>query len=371
MGKFIKGCIITLICAGALVVSVNSLLDLGLFWRPPEARYLPEAEAQRRPVYQMLSDDEKTVYEAVLRGIEDYEETIELPVEITGDDYAKVYCILEKQEGGIFCLGSSYFVSDKMREANMIYRRDKDTFTTREAELDEAKNMALAGMPDSSDEYDKVKYIHDYITENCSYVTGVDDSYNSTAYGCLVEKKANCEGYSKAFNLLASEAGLRSVVVIGRTDKDENHAWNQVKVNGEWYNIDVTWDDGDDENALRMLYFLRSDETFGLTHFPADNNFTPFSCNAMKDNYYVRSGMYAENEAQADQILRERLRSGADDVEILFKNPEDYDAFKSKYVDKEEIFRVYIEERDNVEGKISASYTENRSENYIKIILST
>ena len=370
MGKAFKTTTIALLCAGVLIAAANSVFDLGLFWNPPEARYLPEAEAQRRPVYQMLNDEEKTVYEAVLRGIEGYEDTIELPVEITGDDYAKVYCILEKQEGGIFCLGSSYFVSDKMREANMIYRSDRDTFDTRADELNEVKNRIIANMPESTDDYDKVKYIHDYITENCSYLTGMDDSYNSTAYGCLVEKKANCEGYSKAFNLLASEAGLRSVVVIGRTDKDENHAWNQVRVNGEWYNIDVTWDDGDDENAPRMLYFLRSDDSFGMTHFPADNNFIPFTCDAVKDNYYVRTDLLANSVEEAEEILRKRLRDGHEEIEILFADPDDYDAFRVKYVDNEEVFKVYIEERPDARGKLSASYTENRSEKYIKIIFS-
>lgn len=370
MGKFIKNGIIVLVCAGALVVSLNSILDLGLFWNPPEARYLPEAEAQRRPVYQMLDDDEKTVYEAVLRGINEYEDTIELPVEITGDDYAKIYCILEKQEGSVFCLGSSYFVSDKMREANMIYRSDRSTFAERAKELQDVKVKVLKGIPDTDDEYEKVRYIHNYITENCSYITGVDDSYNSTAYGCLVEKEANCEGYSKAFNMLAAEAGLKSVVVIGKTDKDENHAWNQVMVNGEWYNIDVTWDDGDDENDPRMLYFLCADDTFGKTHFPADNNFTPFVCSTLKDNYYVRCGALAENEEQAVEMVRQRLREGSDEVEILFRNEADYDSFKTRYVDNEEIFRVYIEEKEDVRGKISASYTDNRCEKYIKIIFS-
>lgn len=370
MGRTIRTIIIALLCAGALVFSLNSIFDLGLFWNPPEARYLPEAEAQRRPVYQMLTDNEKTVYEAVLRGISEYEDKIELPVEISGEDYAKIYCILEKQEGSVFCLGTSYFVSDNMREANVIYRSDRETFGERAEELDAVRKKVLESVPQTDDEYEKAMYIHNYITDNCSYITGVDNSYNSTAYGCLVEKKANCEGYSKAFNLLASDAGLKSIVVIGTTDKGENHAWNQVKINGEWYNLDVTWDDSDSGNDPRMLYFLCADDTFGKTHFPADNNFTPFVCSSVRDNYYVRNGAVVNSLEEAEEKIRQKLRENIDEIEIVFKNSEDFDEFNRTFVDKEEIFKLYIDEKANVKGRISATYTENPSEKYIKILFS-
>ena len=57
-----------------------------------------------------------------------------------------------------------------------------------------------------------------------------------------MEGEALCEGYAKAFDLLAKELDLPSVLVTGVDDSNGNHAWNQVKINGDWYNTDVTWE---------------------------------------------------------------------------------------------------------------------------------
>ena len=91
----------------------------------------------------------------------------------------------------------------------------------------------------------KLQAIHDYLVKNCAYDTGAstgsyDDAF--TAYGCLVNKKAVCQGYAAAFNLLAAKAGIRSIAVCGVAGGD-SHAWNYVKNGSAYRYIDATWDD--------------------------------------------------------------------------------------------------------------------------------
>lgn len=91
----------------------------------------------------------------------------------------------------------------------------------------------------------KLQAIHDYLVKNCAYDKDAlpgryDDAF--TAYGCLINKKAVCQGYAAAFNLLAAKAGIRSIAVCGKAGGD-SHAWNYVKNGSAYRYIDATWDD--------------------------------------------------------------------------------------------------------------------------------
>lgn len=70
------------------------------------------------------------------------------------------------------------------------------------------------------------------------------DTY--TAYGALVKGRSVCAGYANAFNMLCSACGLESAILSGPTKENCKcaHAWNMVKLDGEWYLVDVTWADG-------------------------------------------------------------------------------------------------------------------------------
>lgn len=110
-------------------------------------------------------------------------------------------------------------------------------------------------------DYEKVKSIHDYIINLASYDTS---KKKSSAYDLLINKSSVCEGYALAAYRLFKEAGLESRIISGRGN-GENHAWNIVKVEGKWYNIDLTWDDPvsrTGEAILSYKYFLKNEKDF-------------------------------------------------------------------------------------------------------------
>ncbi len=105
----------------------------------------------------------------------------------------------------------------------------------------------------------------------------------------LRTKKAVCEGYSTLFVSLATAVGLEAVIVtgtskihetqIGKLPKASDHAWNAVKINGEWKLLDATWGAGVvDTNQQKFkpefndAYFFTDPEKFFLNHFPDDQN---------------------------------------------------------------------------------------------------
>ena len=114
---------------------------------------------------------------------------------------------------------------------------------------------------ENKSDYKKVKAIHDYIINLVSY----DQSFvKHSAYNALIDKSSVCEGYAAAAYRMFTDSGISSRIITGVANGG-SHAWNIVKVNGKWYNIDLTWDDPIMSNGSQVLeynYFLKSDADF-------------------------------------------------------------------------------------------------------------
>ena len=95
---------------------------------------------------------------------------------------------------------------------------------------------------------DTIEYDQDALdnAEKNDYLK-VDDEFKDsfTAYGALIDGKCVCAGYAAAFKLLAEDAGLESIVVTGFLEGSLSHAWNKVKIDGEWQILDVTNNDNE------------------------------------------------------------------------------------------------------------------------------
>ena len=142
------------------------------------------------------------------------------------------------------------------------------TTAEQEEELTAAVNSAMDSMNlNGKTEAEKVKLIHDYICDKVDYdYSGLSDSSNLikyTAYAALCEGKAVCQGYAILFYRMCKEAGL-SVRIISGTGNGGPHAWNIVKVDNAYYNVDSTWD-GQDSTTLDT-YLLLNEKDFSSNH---------------------------------------------------------------------------------------------------------
>ena len=99
--------------------------------------------------------------------------------------------------------------------------------------------------------YEMELAVHDWLVEWGSYDRTVYDNPNHSGrtgyrdpWGMLVGGYGNCLGYSSTFQLLMDLSGVECITVVGAAfGSREDHAWNMVKLDGEWYCVDVTWDD--------------------------------------------------------------------------------------------------------------------------------
>lgn len=122
--------------------------------------------------------------------------------------------------------------------------------------------ISSLGISGKSD-YTKAKAIYDWVCSNVSYDLTASTSERYTAYGALKNGVAVCKGYALLYYELATEAGLSCRFISG-TSYGGSHAWNIVKVNGTWYNLDSSWDAGKSSYA----YFLRGTTFFYQNHTP-------------------------------------------------------------------------------------------------------
>lgn len=122
------------------------------------------------------------------------------------------------------------------------------------------KDIITPGMND----HGKIKAIHDWIVLHLKYDTKLR---KYTAYDGIKTGEAVCQGYALLAYKLLQQAGIHNLIVEG-TAGDQLHAWNLVKLQGNWYHMDTTWDDPtpDQSGRVHYNYYLRTDKQMRKDH---------------------------------------------------------------------------------------------------------
>lgn len=138
-------------------------------------------------------------------------------------------------------------------------------------------------------DYDKAKTLHDRLIQAVTYTSSPNDQ---NPYGALVEGKAVCNGYARAYQHLLQTAGIPAWYVRGSstnptTGNPEDHAWNLVKLDGQWYYTDITWDD---QGSYTFYAYFNITSQQLLTDHVIDSSYTPYlpQATATANNYFVK-----------------------------------------------------------------------------------
>lgn len=137
-------------------------------------------------------------------------------------------------------------------------RRETDT------RLDRETRWILATAASLDSDPDRVKLVHDYLTHTVSY--GMCPAHQ-TAYAALVLKRGLCAAYSRAFQYCLQKLGISVACLQGRA-RNEDHMWNLVRLDDDFYAVDVTWDDpvGKPKGTYVYKYFNVPDNIMERDH---------------------------------------------------------------------------------------------------------
>lgn len=212
-------------------------------------------------------------------------------------------------DGGINYTYDKKYDTDECRyriEIRLKYKYPREKFD------EHIKHMTeLANTLKCDNDYDSVKAVHDYLIEKFDY----DYDYkNHDELQGMDEGVMVCSGYAMAaFNLL-SNMNIPVRIIEGRTvgknDEVDGHAWNIVCVDGQWYNMDVTWDDMG-EDGTNYLFFLKGSNEFS-GHFPYEEYIKTESL--VTDSSYDLSTEIEDNVQESNVALQTEVNDSWDVV---------------------------------------------------------
>ena len=167
-------------------------------------------------------------------------------------------------------------ISSVTVSGNESWTGAKNCVSEFQTHVSDAVNSISAGFTEDMSDARKMKQIHDYICAKCVYREG---TYAHSAYGTFYNGKVVCEGYAKAFKILCNRMGLTCVLgsgIVHKSTSDGAHMWNYVLLDGGWYMVDATWDDG---NTLSNRYLFAGSESDGVYYKISEErtNYTIFS----------------------------------------------------------------------------------------------
>lgn len=129
---------------------------------------------------------------------------------------------------------------------------DTELSDTNRLILQAAEEVIQNEINSSMTDYEKELAIHDWITGWSSFdyrvfsrgSSGRQDDASETPYGVFIDRSAMCHGYSSTFQLLMDMLDIECITVYGTPGSNGvSHSWNMVKLDDEWYCVDVAWDD--------------------------------------------------------------------------------------------------------------------------------
>lgn len=238
------------------------------------------------------------------------------------------YSILEKTPKGMkvmltYDISDNYFVLEKYLNGTGIPVDRVNAEKLYEKVVEIIDTIITPEMTD----YEKELAIHDYIVMNCEYgYVDTSKEYAYRAYGCLVQKKAVCNGYAEAMTLLLTCAGVENEIITG-TAGGELHAWNQVMIDGEWYHVDATWDDPVPDGGYYAghAYLNVPDDVMDDTHTWEEDRFQ--ECKSTDYNYFMYNNLDGNYNDFMSIIEAAAARNITATVEVLVYDydPDNYD----------------------------------------------
>lgn len=186
--------------------------------------------------------------EAIITAMEELDDQVDISsYQVTYDQLVQVYSQMMNDHPSLFYVAKvnpwCNSTTNIVLWLDITYKYDKTTIQVMKSEYEYEVEIILSKVQSNWSDMEKILFVNDYLATNCRYE---DEVFNDTSlevydvYAVFVKKKAVCQGYALAFMDLMDRLGISCELV---TSDILWHAWNIVELDGEWYQVDVTWND--------------------------------------------------------------------------------------------------------------------------------
>ncbi len=202
-----------------------------------------------------------------------------------------------------------------------------------------------------SNDFERALFVHDYLIDKAVYdfdiIKKPSDQwgYAAGAYSCLIDKKTICEGFSKAYKLVLDRLGIECIIVADEKG-DEPHAWNNIKLDGEWYIVDLTYDnsakydENPENNHNSHEYFCAKQDEYSRKAEWANGNPTVPECNGQKYNYHKYYGYYVDEYSfdAVKEVINDQDNSGI--ATVKFSNKTEFQKAVKDLIDDNKMWNI-------------------------------
>lgn len=257
--------------------------------------------------YDMLNDNEKMLYGEIYENALALNAEFETVVNISQDEVKETITAVYNDHPELFWLDTNYTYSyaesdGTVRGLTLSFNETADDLDNAKALFEQAVSDIVNGANQYTSAYEKEKYVHDTLINLVDY--NIDAEMSQSAYSALVNHSTVCAGYAKSFQYIMTRLGIPCYYVVGTAEQD--HSWNIIELDGEFYNVDLTWDD---QNYVIYSFFNVPDEIFSTTHTRTGLSINLPACNgtayASNDPSYIvpdqfRFFEYIQTEPEPD-----------------------------------------------------------------------
>ena len=329
--------------------------------------------------YEQITAQKQEVYREIYQGLSEQKEAFNVHcksgTEANDIFYAVLYDFPEIFWSDGEVVSTEY--SDGYVTVKPEYNCSTKEKERKKEEIEKIAKEILEQAPTTDSEYEKIKYVYEYLVDHVEYVEGAQDKQN--IYSSLVGRKSVCAGYAKATQYLLQQMDISCIYVTGEaTSRDVTvpHAWNIVKCDGVYYYVDTTWADplfgsNQDPNLNTHMiydYLCCSSAMLSPTH-TIDQKYVYPICGIDNLNYYRLNDMFYDSidKTELRQVLHQSIDKKEESVLFKFASKELYREGRDVLI-KEllEEAAQYLGEKYEI-PRVSCQYSED--EQLCKVII--
>lgn len=321
--------------------------------------------------YKFLTENEKLVYNQICLAVENYDSQISAPAaKVLSSSMGKVHSFFMYDHPEYFWVDRFSWHYDtttqQVTSVEMVYCYPQSQVPSLQQKIDSQVAQLCAGIAPGASDYEIVSTLYDGIIELVDYDTltlnatqGVENAEDEpdelrNIVGTFINKKVVCAGYAKAMQYILYKYGIECAYI-----SNEDHAWNLVKMDGEYYYVDATWGDpsntdpeeNGDFGTKYSFLGMTTDDLEAIDSHEIPNDITVPECTATEYNYYVQNDLVFDyyDTDKLQQMFNESLAAGGAEIDFRCADQSTYEEMVEALFDDSGIWD-YVNEAIDLTG---------------------
>lgn len=228
------------------------------------------------PYYDIINETQRAVYRQIYANANAQNKHFAPVEDITANDLKNAFTSVVNDHPELFWVETAYKYQytpkGSVADITLVFNVTANDLDASKSEFEAAAKLIRDETYKNYTDYDKERIVHDELISRVKY--DANAPMNQSAYSALVYGRTVCAGYARAFQYILQQLDIPCYYVTGFAG--ENHAWNIVRLDDGYYNVDSTWDD---TNPNTYDYFNCSDADYASDHVRRDLSIYLPPCN--------------------------------------------------------------------------------------------